>query len=125
MLLFGVMAIVTTLGETGVGDPSLAVAFSNRSGTVRGGLSWSLSDVARRTHRLCHQPGARPRAAHSPRRPHHSRQRWVDWGTGIPVIAPIVGGIVGALLFQLTLAPDITSERYRGIGQSIPGRTGC
>jgi glycerol uptake facilitator protein len=29
-----------------------------------------------------------------------------DWGySWIPVVAPIVGGIVGALLFQLTIAP--------------------
>ena len=107
VLVFGVMAIVTTLSETGVGDPSLAVAFGTAVGPLLIGLlvvviGMSLGGPTGYAINPARDLG--PRIAHAilP----ISGKGGSDWGySWIPVVAPIVGGIVGALLFQITIAP--------------------
>jgi glycerol uptake facilitator protein len=107
VLVFGVMAIVTTLSETGVGDPSLAVAFGTAMGPLLVGLlvvviGMSLGGPTGYAINPARDLG--PRIAHAilP----IAGKGGSDWGySWIPVVAPIIGGIVGALLFQITLAP--------------------
>ena len=107
MLVFGVLAIVTTLSETGVGDPSLAVAFGTAVGPLLVGLlvvviGMSLGGPTGYAINPARDLG--PRIAHAVLP--IAGKGGSDWGySWIPVVAPIVGGIVGALLFQLTIAP--------------------
>ena len=107
LLVFGVMAIVTTLSETGVGDPSLAAAFGTAVGPLLVGLlvvviGMSLGGPTGYAINPARDLG--PRIAHAVLP--IAGKGGSDWGySWIPVVAPIVGGIVGALLFQLTIAP--------------------
>ncbi|MCA1718201.1 MAG: aquaporin family protein [Actinobacteria bacterium] len=107
MLVFGVLAIVTTLSETGVGDPSLAVAFGTAVGPLLVGLLVAVIGMGLggpTGYAINPARDLGPRIAHAVLP--IAGKGGSDWGySWIPVVAPIVGGIVGALLFQLTIAP--------------------
>ena len=107
VLVFGVLAIVTTFGADFMGDPNLAQAFQTALpplligflvvviGMSLGGPTGYAINPARDLW---------PRIAHAvlPIAGKGSSDWSYSW---IPVVGPIVGGIVGALLFQITIAP--------------------
>jgi glycerol uptake facilitator protein len=107
MLVFGVLAIVTTFGADFLGDPNLAQAFQTALPPLLIGflvvvIGMSLGGPTGYAINPARDLG--PRIAHAilP----IAGKGGSDWGySWIPVVAPIVGGIVGALLFQVTLAP--------------------
>ncbi len=107
MLVFGVLAIITTLGVVGVGDATLAGAFGAGVAPLLVGLlvvviGMSLGGPTGYAINPARDLG--PRIAHAVLP--IAGKGGSDWGySWIPVVAPIVGGIVGALLFQITLAP--------------------
>lgn len=107
VLVFGVLAIVTTFGADVMGDPNLAQAFQTALPPLLIGflvvvIGMSLGGPTGYAINPARDLG--PRIAHAilP----IAGKGGSDWGySWIPVVAPIVGGIVGALLFQLTIAP--------------------
>jgi glycerol uptake facilitator protein len=107
MLVFGVLAIVTTVGPGGIGDEPLATAFTTAVAPLLVGLlvvviGMSLGGPTGYAINPARDLG--PRIAHAVLP--IAGKGGSDWGySWIPVVAPIVGGIVGALLFQLTIAP--------------------
>jgi glycerol uptake facilitator protein len=107
MLVFGVLAIVTTFGADVMGDPNLAQAFQTALPPLLIGflvvvIGMSLGGPTGYAINPARDLG--PRIAHAVLP--IAGKGGSDWGySWIPVVAPIVGGIVGALLFQITLAP--------------------
>ena len=107
MLVFGVLAIVTTFGADVMGDPNLAQAFQTALPPLLIGflvvvIGMSLGGPTGYAINPARDLG--PRIAHAVLP--IAGKGDSDWGySWIPVVAPLVGGVVGALLFQLTLAP--------------------
>ena len=107
MLVFGILAIGATLGATTQEDAALAAAFNGSVAPLLVGLlvlviGLSLGGTTGYAINPARDLG--PRIAHAilP----IAGKGGSDWSySWIPVAAPILGGIVGALLFQLTLAP--------------------
>jgi glycerol uptake facilitator protein len=107
MLVFGVLAIVTTFGADFMGDPNLAQAFGTALPPLLIGflvvvIGMSLGGPTGYAINPARDLG--PRIAHAvlPIAGKGSSDWSYSW---IPVVGPIVGGIVGALLFQITIAP--------------------
>jgi glycerol uptake facilitator protein len=107
MLVFGVLAIVTTFGADFMGDPNLAQAFQTALPPLLIGflvvvIGMSLGGPTGYAINPARDLG--PRIAHAvlPIAGKGSSDWSYSW---IPVVGPIVGGIVGALLFQITIAP--------------------
>ena len=107
MLVFGVLAIVTTVGPDVIGEEPLATAFATSVAPLLVGLlvvviGMSLGGPTGYAINPARDLG--PRIAHAVLP--IAGKGGSDWGySWIPVVAPIIGGIVGALLFQLTIAP--------------------
>ena len=107
MLVFGVLAIVTTFGADFMGDPNLAQAFQTALPPLLIGflvvvIGMSLGGPTGYAINPARDLG--PRIAHAvlPIAGKGSSDWSYSW---IPVVGPIIGGIVGALLFQITIAP--------------------
>ncbi|HKZ27373.1 MAG TPA: MIP/aquaporin family protein [Rubrobacteraceae bacterium] len=107
MLVFGVLAIVTTFGADFMGDPNLAQAFQTALPPLLIGflvvvIGMSLGGPTGYAINPARDLG--PRIAHAvlPIAGKGSSDWSYSW---IPVVGPIVGGIVGAVLFQITIAP--------------------
>jgi glycerol uptake facilitator protein len=107
VLLFGILAIVTTFGKDVMGDPNLAQAFQTALPPLLIGflvvvIGMSLGGPTGYAINPARDLG--PRIAHAVLP--IAGKGDSDWGySWIPVVAPILGGIVGALLFNITLAP--------------------
>jgi glycerol uptake facilitator protein len=107
VLVFGVLAIVTTFGADVMGDPNLAKAFQTALPPLLIGflvvvIGMSLGGPTGYAINPARDLG--PRIAHAilP----IAGKGDSDWGySWIPVVGPILGGVVGALLFNITLAP--------------------
>jgi glycerol uptake facilitator protein len=107
VLVFGILAIVATFGADFMGEPNFGQAFQNALPPLLIGflvvvIGMSLGGPTGYAINPARDLG--PRIAHAilP----IAGKGGSDWGySWIPVVAPIVGGIVGALLFQLTIAP--------------------
>ena len=107
VLLFGILAIGANAGALAAGDVDLSVAYGTALAPLLVGLlvlviGLSLGGTTGYAINPARDLG--PRIAHAilP----IAGKGGSDWGySWIPVVAPIAGGIVGALLFQLTLAP--------------------
>jgi glycerol uptake facilitator protein len=107
VLVFGILAIVATFGADFMGEPNFGQAFQNALPPLLIGflvvvIGMSLGGPTGYAINPARDLG--PRIAHAilP----IAGKGGSDWGySWIPVIAPIVGGIVGAWLFQLTIAP--------------------
>ena len=107
ILVFGVLAIVTTLGEDSMGNADLAAAFGTALAPLLVGLlvvviGLSLGGTTGYAINPARDLG--PRIAHAilPIAGKGSSDWSYSW---IPVVGPIAGGIVGALVFTATLAP--------------------
>ena len=118
VLLFGVLAIAANAkGWRRPGDVDLSVVFSRgAAAAARRRAGARHRPVARRPDRLRDQPRARPRAA--PRARHASRFPARDVGLGyawIPVVAPIIGGMLGpALTLWVSTVPGSVRIRRSG-----------
>ncbi|MEJ7871665.1 MAG: MIP/aquaporin family protein [Rubrobacteraceae bacterium] len=107
VLLFGILAIGANAGALAAGDVDLSIAYGTALAPLLVGLlvlviGLSLGGTTGYAINPARDLG--PRIAHAilP----IAGKGGSDWGySWIPVVAPIAGGIVGALLFQLTLAP--------------------
>ncbi len=107
VLLFGILAIGANAGALAAGDVDLSVAYGTALAPLLVGLlvlviGLSLGGTTGYAINPARDLG--PRIAHAilP----IAGKGGSDWGySWIPVVGPIAGGIVGALLFQLTLAP--------------------
>ncbi len=107
VLLFGILAIGANAGALAAGDVDLSVAYGTALAPLLVGLlvlviGLSLGGTTGYAINPARDLG--PRIAHAilP----IAGKGGSDWGySWIPVVAPIAGGIVGALLFQLTIAP--------------------
>ncbi len=107
VLLFGILAIGANAGALAAGDVDLSVAYGTALAPLLVGLlvlviGLSLGGTTGYAINPARDLG--PRIAHAilP----IAGKGGSDWGySWIPVVAPIAGGIVGALLFQFTLAP--------------------
>ena len=106
VLVFGVLAIVTTFGPETITDAPLQAAFSTGLtpllvGLLVWGIGLSLGGPTGYAINPARDLG--PRIAHAilP----IAGKGGSDWGySWIPVVGPIVGGILGAVLFSVTLA---------------------
>ncbi len=107
VLLFGILAIGANAGALAAGDVDLSIAYGTALAPLLVGLlvlviGLSLGGTTGYAINPARDLG--PRIAHAilP----IAGKGGSDWGySWIPVVAPIAGGIVGALLFQFTLAP--------------------
>ena len=105
VLVFGVLAIVTTFGPETITDAPLQAAFSTGLtpllvGLLVWGIGLSLGGPTGYAINPARDLG--PRIAHAilP----IAGKGGSDWGySWIPVVGPIVGGILGALVFSVTL----------------------
>jgi glycerol uptake facilitator protein len=105
LLVFGILAIGAALGEGPMGEANLSAAFSTALAPLLVGLlvfSIGLSLGGPTGYAINPARDLGPRIAHAilpiP------GKGGSDWGYAwIPVVAPIVGGVVGALLFNLVL----------------------
>ncbi len=106
ILVFGVLAIVANFGEGVIGDPTLATAFGTAiTPLLVGVLVWAigLSLGGPTGYAINPARDLGPRIMHAilP----IAGKGGSDWGYAwIPVLGPIVGGVLGALLFSVTLA---------------------
>jgi len=105
VLVFGVLAIVTTLGPETITDAPLQAAFSTGlTPLLVGLLVWAigLSLGGPTGYAINPARDLGPRIAHAilP----IAGKGGSDWGySWIPVVGPIVGGILGAVVFSVTL----------------------
>ena len=107
VLLFGILAIGANAGALAAGDVDLSIAYGTALAPLLVGLlvlviGLSLGGTTGYAINPARDLG--PRIAHAilP----IAGKGGSDWGySWIPVVGPIAGGIVGALLFQFTLAP--------------------
>jgi glycerol uptake facilitator protein len=105
VLVFGVLAIGDALGGGAIGNPDLAGAFSTAVAPLLVGLlvvSIGLSLGGPTGYAINPARDLGPRIAHAilP----IAGKGGSDWGySWIPIVAPIAGGIVGALVYRLLL----------------------
>jgi glycerol uptake facilitator protein len=107
VLVYGVLALVTTFGPEVITDQALQVAFSTGIvpllvGLLVWGIGLSLGGPTGYAINPARDLG--PRIAHAVLPIPGKGDS--DWGySWIPVVGPVIGGILGAVLFSITLAP--------------------